>query len=161
MKVNDKSGQALIEALVAIGFMIVGFLAIFSLLSRSLSLNRSSAESYTAAYLAAEGIEVARNIVDANGIQKKAWSDGFSSGDYEIQYDSTSFTSNQNRFIFYNPSTNLYSYGGQIQTPFKRLIRIRMISAAEIRVNSIVSWTSLGGGSPQINVEDHFMNWRI
>ncbi len=161
MKINDKSGQALIEALVAIGFMTVGFLAIFSLLSRSLSLNRSSAESYTAAYLAAEGIEVARNIIDANGIQKKAWNEGFSNSDYEVQYDSMSFTGNQNRHIFYSPSTNLYSYNGQIQTPFKRLIRVRMINADEIRINSIISWTSLGGGSPQINVEDHFMNWRI
>ena len=160
-RIFSNNGQVLVEAIVAISLLTVGFLAVFSLLGRSLSLNRATVQSYIATYLAAEGIEVARNIVDTNGIQKRAWNDGFGNDDYETEYNSNSFTQNQGRFLSYDPSTRLYSYGGPIQTPFKRVIRINLIGADEIRVNSIVTWTGVGGGNFQVNLEDHFMNWRI
>ena len=150
----------MVEALVALSFLTVGFLGAFSLLGRSLSVNRSSAESYTATYLAAEGIEIARNIVDGNGIQKIAWNNGFSNGDYEVEYDSTSMTPSQGRFLTYNPSTNIYGYGGSDQTPFRRTVRIALVGSDEIKVNSIVSWTGIGGGDSTVDLEDHFMNWR-
>ncbi|MEK7546636.1 MAG: hypothetical protein AAB536_00410 [Patescibacteria group bacterium] len=158
----SRRGQSLVEALVALSFLTVGFMAVFSLLSRSLSLNRSSTESYVATYIAAEGIEIARNIVDTNGIQKNAWSYGFSggSGDYEAEYNSRSLSPNQDRFLTYNPNSHIYGYGGSIQTPFKRLIRVTFVSQYEMKINSIVFWTGLGGGSFRVNLEDHFMNWR-
>lgn len=161
MKTNDRNGQVLIEALIAISFLTVGFLAIFSLLARSLALSRSSAESYTAVYLASEGIEVARNMVDGNAIQKKAWNNGFAAGDYEVEYNSVSFLPDQGRFIAYDPSSHLYKYDGLIQTPFKRLIRIKLVGPDEIKINSLVSWIGAGGGDFNINLENHFMNWRI
>ncbi len=160
-RIFSNSGQVLVEAIVAISLLTVGFLAIFALLGRSLSLNRATVQSYTATYLAAEGIEIARNIVDTNGIQKKAWNDGFGNNDYEMEYNSNSLTQNQGRFLAYDPSAHLYSYGGSIQTPFKRVVRINLVGSDEIRVNSIVTWTSIGGGNFQVNLEDHFMNWRI
>ena len=55
---NRSSGQVLIEAMVAISIVTVGLLGIFSVLSRSLSLNRTVADNYVAANLAAEGIEI-------------------------------------------------------------------------------------------------------
>ncbi|OGZ00806.1 MAG: hypothetical protein A3B13_00495 [Candidatus Liptonbacteria bacterium RIFCSPLOWO2_01_FULL_45_15] len=155
-----KKGQVLIEALIALSFLTVGFLAAFSLLGRSLSTNRASAQSYAATYLAAEGIEVARNIVDGNGIQGVAWNNGFANGDYEIEYNSLSMTQNQERFLTYDPSTNIYGYGGSVQTPFKRAIRITLVGSDEIKVNSIISWIGLGGGDSRVDLEDHFMNWR-
>ncbi len=159
--VFSNSGQVLVEAIVAISLLTVGFLAIFSLLGRSLSINRATVQSYTATYLAAEGIEIARNIVDTNGIQKRAWNDGFRNNDYEVIYNSNSFAPNQGRFLTYDSSTHLYSYGGLIQTPFKRVVRISLIGSEEIKVNSIITWTGVGGGNFQVNLEDHFMNWRI
>ncbi|MDP2741592.1 MAG: hypothetical protein Q8O66_02835 [bacterium] len=160
-RIFSNSGQVLVEAIVAISLLTVGFLAIFSLLGRSLALNRATVQSYTATYLAAEGIEIARNIVDTNGIQKRAWNDSFGNNDYEMEYNSNSFTQNQGRFLAYDPSTHLYSYAGPIQTPFKRVVRISLIGSEEIKVNSIVTWVGIGGGSFQVNLEDHFMNWRI
>lgn len=156
----SRRGQSLIETMVAVSFLTVGFLSVFSLLGRSLSTNRSSTENYIATYLASEGIEVARNIIDANGIQKLPWNSGFVNGDYEVQYDSTSFLPNNNNFLRYDPANNLYSYSGSTITPFTRIVRVTTVNSDEIRINSIVSWTGLGSGSFTVNLEDHFMNWR-
>ena len=160
MKPNNRAGQLLIESLISVSILIVGFLGIFSLLSRSISLNRVAADSYTGTYLATEGIEVVRNIVDANAIQKKAWNAGFANGDYELEYSSVSLVPNQDRFLFFDPGNNTYSYGGTSPTNFKRLIKILFVSSNEIEVNAIVSWTTRGGGSYQVNLESHFLNWR-
>ena len=160
MKSSSRDGQLLVESLIATSLLIVGFLGIFSLLSRSISLNRVAADSYTATYLAAESIEVARNIVDANALQKKPWNSGFANGDYELEYNAVSLTPDQDRFLQFDSGNNTYSYSGTNQTNFKRVIKIVLVSANEIQVNAIVSWTTLGGGSYQVNLEDHFFNWR-
>lgn len=156
----SKKGQTLVESVIAVSLLSVGLLAIVSLINRSLSLNRTSAESYTATYLAAEGIEVVKNIVDSNAIKKLAWNAGLANGDYEVEYDSTSLSPNQNRFLDYDSSSNLYGYGVATPTGFKRMIRITLVGSEEIKVNSIVSWTTAGGGDFRVNLEDHFMNWR-
>lgn len=160
---SSAKGQVLIEALIALTFLTVAFFPAFSLLGQSLSANRTSAQSYTATYLAAEGIEIARNIVDGNGIQGNAWNKNLTSGDYEVGYNDFSMTSadrNQLRFLIYEPSTDIYSYNGSVRTPFKRLITINMVGSDEIKINSVVSWVGLGGGIFNVNLEDHFMNWR-
>jgi hypothetical protein len=159
---NRRQGQALVEAIVAIGVLSVGFLGIFTLVSQSLGLNRVVADNYTGTYLASEGIEVVKNIIDSNLIAGRAWNAGLANGDYEAQFDSTSLSANQNRKILFDPATRLYGYSAVagIQTPFTRTIRIENLSANEIRVNSIARWTSRGGGNFDANVEDHFYNWR-
>ncbi len=158
-----KKGQILIEALMALTFLTVAFFSAFALLGQSLSTDRASAQSYVATYLAAEGVEVARNIVDGNGIQKNAWNKDLAPGDYEVVYNDFSMTGadrNQLRYLMYDPSTNIYSYSGSVQTPFKRLITITSAGSDEIKINSVVSWVGPGGGSFSANLEDHFMNWR-
>jgi type II secretory pathway pseudopilin PulG len=157
----SKRGQTLIEALVALSLLTVGFLSVFALLGRSLSSSKASAVSYAATYLAAEGVEVVRNRIDANGIQKIAWNSGLSTpGDYEIEYNGNSLLANQDRFLKYDPATNVYSYGGSISTPFKRMIRVTPVGSNEIVINSIVSWTSQGGGNFSVNLQDNFLKWR-
>lgn len=155
-----KKGQVLIESLVALTFLTAVFFSAFSLLGQSLVTNRTSAQSYTATYLAVEGIEVARNMIDGNGIQGKAWNSGFADGTYEIGYNDTSFSPDQGDFLMYDPSTNIYSYNGSILTPFKRAITIQLVNPDEIKIHSVVSWTGAGGGKFNVDLEDHFMNWR-
>ncbi len=155
-----RKGQVLIESLIALTFLTVAFFSAFSLLGKSLSTNRASAQSYTATYLAAEGIEVARNIIDGNGIQGIAWNNGFANGNYEVRYDSTSFLPPSGAHLSYDPSAHLYSYSGLIQTPFTRTLNIELVGSDEIKIHSVVSWVGLGGGIFNINLEDHFMNWR-
>ncbi len=156
----SRRGQLLVESMIAMSLLVVGFLGVFSLLSRSISLNRVAADDYTAAYLAAEGIEVARNILDANTLQKKPWNAGLDPGDYEVEYNSVSLTSSMDRFLLFDSGSNTYNYSGASQTNFKRVIKISWVGSNEIKVNAIVSWITLGGGSFRVDLEDHFLNWR-
>lgn len=160
MKFSRKSGQALVESIVALSVLTMGLLGIITLLSQSLGLNRSVSDNYTATYLGTEGIEVVKSIIDANQIQGRAWNEGLMNGAYEVTYDSVSLTSNQDRFLRYEPATNLYSYAGSQATTLKRTVTIERISGDELRVLSRVTWTTRGAGSFDIVLEDHFFDWR-
>lgn len=156
-----KKGQALIETLIAISVLAIGFMGVIGLLSRSLGLNRVVADNYTATYLAAEGLEVVKNILDSNTLAGN-WDRGINSGDFEVEYGSIRLESNQNRFLVFDPGTRLYSYNGpqEEQTPFRRKITIAFAGQDEVKVNSLVSWTTRGGGTFEVDVEDHFFDWR-
>ena len=158
-----RSGQALIESIVAASMLTVGFLGLLSLLARSISVNRVVADNYVATYLGAEGIEVVKNVIDANILQSRPWNAGITQGDFEVAYDSrtlgTPFTS---RTLFFDPVADLYSYDAQgaTATPYVRGISIEFLGSDEIRVTSRVLWTTRGGGNSAIALEDHFYNWR-
>lgn len=155
-----KKGQLLIESWVAISILVVGFLGIFTLLSRSLSLNNVVSSQYIASNLAAEGIEVVKNLIDGNIIQYQSWNEGIATGSYEISFDSQSLEPNKKRFLLLDSSANTYNYQSGQPTPYKREIIIANIGSDEIQVNSIVKWTTRGGGNFEVNLEDHFLNWR-
>lgn len=161
---RSRRGEALIEALVALGILMVGFLGIMELLSRSLSLNRVVAQRYAASYLAAEGIEVVKNISDTNIVNnpgdRNAWRQGLDAGSYEAEYGAASLEANNTRNFYFDSATGLYDYSGFGNTPFRRRVEISHPNADEMKVNSIVDWITRGGGSFTVNVEDHFYNWR-
>lgn len=156
----NQKGQLLIESFVAIGILVIGFLGILSLLSRSLSLNNVVSSQYIASNLAAEGIEVVKNLIDHNIIQNPQWNLGITAGSHEISFNSQSLETYQNRFLLFDPANNVYNYQAGQLTPYKREIKIINISSDEIQVNSIVKWITRGGGQLEVNLEDHFFNWR-
>jgi hypothetical protein len=171
---NTRSGQILIEAIVAIGVLTVGFAGILSLLSQTLGLNRVVTDNYIATYLAAEGIEVIKNLIDYQSKLKnagQAQNFGLPDGCYEVTYDTgvetalpppiASCDPSSSRVLYYDPTAHLYGYGGGgIPTAFRRTVRLAMSSDGnEITVNSMVYWTSRGGGNFNVNLEDHFMKW--
>lgn len=157
-KIQER-GQLLIEAGVAISILVIGLLGILSLLSRSLSLNNVVSSRYIASNLAVEGIEVVKNLIDANVIQFNPWNENINTGSYEVAFDSLSLNSNQDRFLLFDPTGNNYNYQTGQPTAFKRIIQITNIGSDEIRVNSAVNWR-IRGGSYSINLEDHFFDWR-
>jgi len=157
---QEGRGQLLIEAMIGISMVVVGLLGIFGLVSRSISLNRVVSDQFIANYLAAEGIEIVKNLIDANIIQNKPWNEGFFNGSFEADYTSLSLTQNQDRFLSFDAANNLYSYQSGSPTPFKRVISIQLIGSEEIKVNSIITWKTRGAGEFTINLEDHFFNWR-
>ncbi|MFA5083927.1 MAG: hypothetical protein WC475_00875 [Candidatus Paceibacterota bacterium] len=154
-----KKGQLLIESGVAISILVVGLLGIFGLLSRSLSLNNVVSSQYIASNLAAEGIEVVKNLIDGNVVQLDPWNQGINSGSYEVAYDSLALNPSQDRYLLLDSTGNIYNYQTGQPTPFKRTIQIINVGSDEIRVNSIVDW-QIKGGSYSVNLEDHFFNWR-
>jgi hypothetical protein len=174
---KDRSGQSLVEAIVAISILTVGLLGMVNLLTKSLSLNSVAASDTQATYLAAEGIEVTKNLIDHDVylyLQTAGGSGGWGttcfgtvpiggSKDYEADYTTTgcpTVWSGSGRFLKIDSSSHLYSYTAAITTPFTRRIRVSRPTAQEIEVQSIVTWNVVGA-SQNIILDDHFYNWRL
>ena len=157
-------GQLIVELMVAMGLMLIGLLGIFSVLSQSLGLSRVAANQYIAANLAAEGVEVTKNILDTNPINGDQWNLGFQlDGDYTVQYNSTALNPDENmltRPLRFDESTGLYSYDAGKNTNFIRKITIENINPTEIKVVSRIDWQDRGGISFDMEAEDRFRNWR-
>lgn len=156
-----KSGYILIEALVAISVATLGLTSAISLISQSISFNRISANKIVANYLAAEGIEVIKNKIDSNIVSKDPFSSGIQSGNFEINYLGNIFP-NADRLLMFDSNSGFYGYSGDVATPYRRRIQISYPDGNpdEIQVNSIVSWKDKGGANMEVNIEDHFFNWR-
>jgi hypothetical protein len=170
---RGRRGQVMIEAIIAATAVLFIIVGVFSLLSQSLHYNTFTSNDYIGTYLASEGIEVVKNILDGNVIRSLPWSCGFTDGNYELSYDwvnpaatpsdcsTPALPSNSNRYLLFDPKTGIYSYNSGSQTIFKRLVTIKSPisnSKVEIQVNSIVSWTSLGIAK-SVNLEDRFFEW--
>ncbi len=170
-KSSRRRGQMSVEAIIAANILVVGLLGMLALLNRSLGLARTVSNNYIGTYLASEGIEIVKNLIDTNIIQSQPWNCGLLTGNYEADYlssvppspvcTSPYLSANLGRNLFFDPTTTkFYSYSGAgSQTNFTRHLRITMIGADEMRVNSIVTW-STGMAQSSLNVEDHFFNWR-
>lgn len=170
---NSRRGQTLVEALVALSLLTTGFIGIASLLTRSFELNRTTSEDTQATYLASEGIEVAKSLIDHDVYTGLAagnddWGQCFGLGNgqvgyYELEYDTTicppRSTTPLSDPLYFNPITHLYSYQstGSTETDFTRDIKITDLGE-EIDVQSIVTWTA-GLESNTITLEDQFYNW--
>lgn len=154
-------GQILIEAMVALAILTFGILAFLTLLSNSLGLNRVIRDQLVAVYLAEEGVEIVKNIIDSNIIQQKPWNSNLAfSGKRRADYKDTELQPNPNMFLLFDPASGTYNYGTGAPTNFKRIIFISPVGPDEIRVNSTVEWTTRGGGQFEVDLEDHFFNWR-
>ena len=169
-KGETRRGYLLIESMVAITVVVVGLLGIFALLSQALGLNRVVADRYVASYLAAEGIEIVKNIIDDNVLAGRAWNDGLADGRYQLDYAAeglgTECGSSCPQLLYFDPNRKLYSYAaGGRKTNFNRVITITALTDSEglaqaIRVSSRVQWTTRGSGEFALTVEDHFYNYR-
>lgn len=151
--------------MVALGILIVAIFAVFSMITRAVSLNRVVSQQYVATYLAAEGLELVKNITDSNRLVcSTAWNEGASpDGTYELTYtDDTlmrrvSMPTNKLRI-----NTNgFYQYESGEPTPFRRAVTIETINDdKEIRVTAWVTWEGRGGSKSDVKLEDHFFKWR-
>lgn len=155
------AGQALIEVLVAVSILTIGMLGVVTLLNRALSLNRVISDNYTATYLAAEGVELAKNLIDARAA-RGGWGNALPApaGAYELDYEDTDFVVDQGRTLSFDPTSRLYGYRGSSPTSFRRVVETEYVDSDEIRVTSVVAWETRGGGAFSVDLEDHFYNWR-
>jgi len=171
-----RSGQTMIEAIVAISVLTTGLLGMFTLLSKSFFLSRDLQDQTRATYLAAEGIELAKNMIDhdvylglATGGASGGWGACFpvavgGSADYEMDYTTKSCPPqaflNPGRKLNFNNATKMYGYAaGGTATAFVRRIRVTKPSANEMDVQAIVTWSTGPITNQSIMVEDHFYNW--
>lgn len=171
---NEKlKGQLIVEVIVALGVLTIGFMGTLALLSRSIGLSRVVSDNYTATYLAAEGIEIVRNIISRDNVNiardplATPWASGFIDGVYEVEYGSDLLTAippqSGPRPILFNSLTKFYSYletSDTRETPFVRAVGIELKhNNNEMAVSSTVRWSTRGGGNFEIVLEDHFFNW--
>lgn len=158
--------------------LTTGFLGTLALLSRSLTLNRTVTDRNVATYLAAESIEVVRNLVDANIYEGSPWNCGINSNTYVVSYNSVppgsacpgqalAVANPNNRLVFFDPATNIYVNGnpggGAVQTAYQRAVTIQRDGTApdedRLIVTAIVTWTDVAGAE-QVTLQDQFVNWR-
>jgi hypothetical protein len=178
----NESGQLLVEAVVALGIIIVSIVGAVSLMSRSVNQSRLVADQVIAVNLAAEGIEVAKNILDGNVLKNKPWNEGFGPAIYgKVDYLSknlgeklnigsndfdnpeTIYTRNDTvEFLHLDPKEGFYSYDVKFpETIFKRLIQIKKPTAGDyqIRVNAKVVWKS-PQGLKSVFLTSDMLGWR-
>jgi len=172
-KIKNKKGSFLVESIISVSLVVVGLLGIITFVTKSVVLNNSVRERFIAAGLAAEGIEIVKNIIDADSAQKLAWGTNIQNGIYELSYDckflncigsgwqlqevnDTFFRREVQPLKFNN---GVYNYRTGSETIFKRVVKIEQNSNNEVKVNSYVHWQSRGVKTT-INLEDHFYNWR-
>lgn len=168
-----RNGQVIIESIIGITVALVGLLGALTLLTSSLGINKDLSQEFVATYLAVEGIEVVKSIIDMNYSRGLAWNTGISKGSYTVQYNSSSlnFLSNDPSFrsstpLSFDPIEGIYSYaqGGNL-TQFRRTIQIRedpsgLGTGVELGVVAVVEWVGRGGEAKEVVVEDHFFDWR-
>jgi hypothetical protein len=167
--VRSERGQSIIEAMVGLSILVTGLLGIFVLLSRSFYLSRFTGDQITGTYLAEEGVELTKNLIDHDvyaGIAASSsqWENCCAPGTYRIDYTGTQLTpylspQGSPQYLKFDSVSHRYGYAGSVTTPYNRWVIIATPSANEIAVNVIVQW-NIGSFAPQsVNLEDHFYNW--
>jgi hypothetical protein len=169
---KKESGQILVETMVALTMVTIGLLGLLNLLSSSIGLNKVVSDQYVASYLAAEGIEIVKNIIDNNIAENQAFNAGLAVGTYEVDYNSDQLISASPNSLKYlkfdggNGGSFKYTYnplGTDYQTTnFTRMITTHQgaLGSDELVVQSKVGWVTRGGGELDVVLEDHFYNWR-
>src|SRR3989344_4010636 len=118
-KSRRSKGQTLVELMIAMSVMSIGLLGILAVLSQSLGLNRVAADQYVAANLAAEGIEVVKNIADSNILKDRPWNRGLN-GKGGVEHNSDALNrdwANQN--LKFDSATGFYNYSAGAATNFE------------------------------------------
>lgn len=169
---NTERGQIMVEAIVALSIITIGIMGVFTLTSRSISLNRVTADRYVAVNLANEGIELVKNLIDRQiPTLNDAWNDilGLVANhyEYEIDYNDESLVVARYRFLFFDSKgAGYYRYKQRDvfpedkETNFKRIITIKEKTNEHIEVVSMVTWESRGG-SYDFSVKDDFYNLKM
>lgn len=148
--------------MVALGIVVIALLGMLSLLSNSLGINRVVADQYIGSYLAAEGIEVVKNILDTNVASGKAPNEGIANcvSGCAFQYDSTQAEPNRmDTQLRIDKGTGLYSYDNGSNSGFRRSIYVSD-ATDHVKVTSKVMWKSRGGVTQEVELQDVFYYWR-
>lgn len=163
----------MIESLVAASILVVGLLGLFNLIYNSTVRDSEVVHQLQATYLAAEGIEVIKNISDAEVANGNSWNGGFVNGAcYHLSYDTNlgslsqngtavlSFaTSSTGDGIFATPDDFSVNRLTGSPTVFSRMVCMGTSNAAYMVVTSTVSWSEQGR-SESVALSDLLYNWR-
>jgi hypothetical protein len=170
---TNQKGQSLIEVLIIVVLITAVISGSIGFLVQSYVTAQLVAEQTTATYLSMEGVELAKNLIDANYCEQngaRAWDYGIIDGEYEIDWAGSKLNpiaiEPRNLFYVYYPDRDGYRYeynSSGNESSYSRIIKIQKFPAGgqtnEIKVNSIVEWQSRRG-KLKVELEDHFYDWR-
>lgn len=161
--------------MIALGMITVAFLGIAALLTRSFFLNRVATDETIGSYLAAEGIEVTKSIIDHDVYGdpspnlKLSWGDDVPTNSNGSYY-SPVYSNTTLRGVGPEPNTPLrfasgtgpgtgYQYINGTVTPFTRVVEITKPNQYEFDVISTVKWSTGPLTNETVTDEDHFYDW--
>jgi len=170
---NNKSGQTLIELIVAGAVILISFSAFLSMTIAVYSGAATSQDYVTASNLAREGLELVRNIRDTNwlaGNDFSVFTNGLADNTYKIDYLAGVLTTTTCSLNGYNSDCrlfvkdNFYSIDntGTILTKYYRRIHFTQVpetAAYLIKAVSVVSWQTKKGGEEEVELEVDFYDW--
>ena len=151
-------GFTLLEVILAIFVIMVGIAGTLGLIQQGISYTQLSSSRLTANYLAQEGIEIVRNIRDANWLKMSTWSDGIPSGDWEADYKTQNLTRSYAGTPLNIDSNGFYSYFSGSPTKFKRKITVAKDTDI-LKISVQVEWQERGRDN-QVTVQENLYNWR-
>ena len=157
---NKQKGVTLIELLVTMSVLVVGISGSMALIHRTIEASSVNTAQLQAAYLAQEGIEIVRNIRDANYVNGYSWDTGISSGDcYEISYNLNTMSSCLAGLRFLKIDNNgFYQYLNGNDSKFTRQIKITKWTNSA-RIEAIVSWQEKNE-TYNVTVTANLYDWR-
>ncbi len=160
---KNQKGHFMIESIVATSLVVVGLVGLLGFLIRGFQFQQDFYNKFIATNLAAEGIEIIKNIIDMNIASTSPnvdWLNGLSDGDYLVTYNSPNVSPyDSNNPSYLKNDNGFYQYDNGTTTLFFRYINIEKISNLEVKVKSFVSWHWRGRTST-IHIEDRFYKWR-
>lgn len=176
---KKETGQILIESLIAITIGVVALVSYLTYLSETIASNRIMNERSVATYIAIEGIEVIKGMLDANYVEGRSWNNNLGSGtaNFEVQYNDTNSPSASlgsgagtfsQRPLRFNSNNGLYSYISGSDTQYYRTVRLRWDESGapgssndSVKVESIVQWEERRTGqNREVIIESFFFDWR-
>lgn len=173
-------GFTIIELVIAIFILFVATFAVYNAFSTIVVLTAGISDRLTATYLAQEGIEVIRNIRDANWINDRSWDSGLNGCSDGCQADYTTGTTiaapwtlapwageepsggaDGGGILLKLNANGFYAYGGAgSDTKFKRKITITSLEDYIMRVSVKVFWSQKGDWSQNvIEAEEILYDW--
>lgn len=164
IKDRKQRGFTLLESMVAIAVFTVGVSTAVFVITQAIGVGSRTRDRIIATHLAAEGIEVVRNIRDRNWLAGRPWADGITDlANACVSWDSD-----------YNTSSGTYTidtacagganiaYDGMYyehttaQSQFSRLITTTLVSPEQLRVVS----TATCGSNCSISLEEYLYEWK-
>ncbi len=153
----------MVESMIATTLIVVGILGIMSLLARSSNLSHYASHSFQATYLAAEGIEVVKNILDTDISRGLEWGASIKgTPPFCVYFNTTGGGTSlpscaSSEQIAFDPSAGFFT-GPAAGGFYRREVTITQTGAA-YDVVSTVKWKE-GSDQKTVVLEDIFYPWR-
>ncbi|GMX58986.1 MAG: hypothetical protein MCSN_6410 [Candidatus Microsyncoccus archaeolyticus] len=154
--IMNKKGFTLIEMVVSVFMITIAVVGIVQLTTKYIQTTKFEKESYTAALLGQEGIEIIKNIRDTNWVEGAAtWNDGLSTdGDYEADYNDSSLSSYDSTHYLYVDGSGYYNYSSGTKTIYRRKITLAN-SSDKVSITVTMYWRT-----NELSVKQDIYNWK-